>query len=284
MGRSRFWDVLLLPGLVWLILLFLVPMGIVVAVSVAGYDILGRPVFAWHPGNYLNVLQWDNIRILLRSLTYAGVTTIICLAIGYPVAYTIARFAGRYKLPLIGLVVFPWLVDYLVRIYAWMIILGDNGLINGMLQSLGVKGKPPLQITQTPYAVILGLVYSYFPMMVLPLFAALDHIDSAIIEAGKDLYGTPTKTFLHVTLPVSWMGVTTGCLFVFLPCVGDFANAALLGGPSTYMVGNLITDQFSGAGDWNFGAGMTVLVMTFMWILILAYMLLSRRAVSSQAS
>jgi len=263
---------MLLPGVIWLALLFIVPLGIVVAVSFATSDIINRPVFGWHPENFSAVFDPLYLRLVTRSLGYAALTTVLCFVVAYPVAYTIARFGGRYRNVLIGVVVLPWLVDYLVRIYAWVVILGNEGIVNSVLSHLGMSGTPPVQMTNTPFAVIAGLVYAYFPLMVMPLYATLERLDQSLIEAGKDLYGTPRSTFLHVTLPFSTPGIIAGCLLVFLPCVGDFATARLLGGTSTYMIGNLIADQFQQSGDWPFGAAVTVVVMSLMWLIIVAYL------------
>jgi spermidine/putrescine transport system permease protein len=268
---------MLLPGVVWLALLFLVPMCIVVAVSFATSDIINRPVFGWHPSNFRTVFDPLYVRVVARSVGFAGLTTALCLVLGYPVAYTIARFGGRYRNLLIGVVVLPWLIDYLVRIYAWVVILGNEGIINTVLSHLGWSGTPPIQLTNTPYAVIAGLVYAYFPLMVMPLYAVLEQLDKSLIEAGKDLYASPRSTFWHVTLPLSTPGVVAGSLLVFLPCVGDFATARLLGGTSTYMVGNLISDQFQQSGDWPFGAAITVILMGLMWLIILTYLVYAWR-------
>lgn len=273
MRRSGFWNVLLAPGTIWLVLLFVVPLAIIVVVSFATSNIINRPVLGWHPDNYSQVFQLLYLRLLLRSLGYAGLTMTLCLLVGYPVAYTVARFGGRRRNLLIALVVLPWLIDYLVRIYAWVVILGNDGLVNGLLHRLGVAGTPPVQLTNTPLAVITGLVYSYFPLMVMPLYATLEQLDPSLIEAGKDLYAGPRRTFWHVTLPNSIQGVVAGCLLVFLPAVGDFATAKLLGGTSTYMIGNLISDQFQESGVWPFGAAITVVLMGFMWLVIVAYLI-----------
>lgn len=268
---------MLFPGVVWLALLFLVPLGIVVAVSFATSDIINRPVFGWHPSNYSMAFEPLYLRVLARSIGFAALTTVLCLLIGYPVAYTIARYGGRYRNLLIGVVVLPWLIDYLVRIYAWVVILGNEGIVNTILSHLGWSGTPPVQLTNTPYAVIAGLVYAYFPLMVMPLYATLEQLDESVIEAGKDLYASPRRTFYHVTLPISAPGVIAGSLLVFLPCVGDFATARLLGGTSTYMIGNLISDQFQQSGDWPFGATITVVLMSLMWLVIVAYLIYAWR-------
>jgi len=265
------WRLFLIPGAMWLVVLFVVPVGFIVAVSFGTVDIVGAPVYGWHPGNYTPILQSIYIRVLLRSLTFALATTVICILLGYPVAYFVVRFGGRYKGLLLGLVILPWFVDYLVRIYAWVSLLGDQGFLNGLLHAFGMPGSPPLRLINTPYAVIGGLTYDYLPFMILPLFAVLDQIGDAVIEAGKDLYGTPAQTFFRVTLPMSLPGLMAGCVLVFLPSAGDFATAQLLGGPNSYMMGNLIDGVFEGGGFWPFGAALTALVLAVLFVPMLLY-------------
>ena len=168
--------------------------------------------------------------VLLRSVGYALATVVLCLLIGYPIAYYIARFGGRWKTLLIALVVLPFLVNYLVRTYAWVAILSDEGLVNGILADIGIA-ENGVRFVNTSWAVIGGLVYGYLAFMILPLYAALDRMDPSLIEAGKDLYGTRWQTFWHVTWPAAFQGVAAGCVLVFLPAVGDFISAQLLGGP-----------------------------------------------------
>ena len=172
-------------------------------------------------------------------------------------AYYIAVFGGRWKHVLVALVVLPFFVNYLVRTYAWIAMLGDDGLVNGLFGT-------DVRFINTPYAVIGGLVYGYLAFMLLPIYAALDRMDPSLIEAGKDLYGSRWQTFLHVTLPHTRQGVFAGMVLVFLPAVGDFVSAQLLGGPDEYMVGNLIQQQFFGAEDWPFGAALTTVMMVFL--------------------
>ncbi|HVB41835.1 MAG TPA: ABC transporter permease [Streptosporangiaceae bacterium] len=277
--RSRLSRVFLLPGAVWLLILFVVPFGIVIAVSLGTTNVVGFPVYGWHPGNYAMVFQPLFLPVLLRSVLFAVVTTALCLLIGYPVAYTVARFGGRYKNALIALLLLPWFVDYLVRIYAWVVILGNEGLLNGLLAKLGMHGNPPVRFIDTPYAVIGGLVYDYLPFMIFPIYAALEQMNPAVIEAGKDLYGTPGRTFWHVTWPSSLQGVLAGCVLVSLPAVGDFATAQLLGGPNTYMIGNLISDQMvEVTGAWPFGAALTVVLMALLSFAVIAYVRSAARA------
>jgi spermidine/putrescine transport system permease protein len=279
--RRGLWHAFLVPPGLWLLALYLVPIGFIAAVSVATVDFIGNPVYGWNTGNYHEVLSSTFLPPLERSLLYALATTIICLAVGYPTAYVVARYGGRLRHVLIALLILPWFVDYLVRIYAWVAIFGDKGLVNGVLGDLGMGGEPPVTFLNTTWAVIGGLVYSYFPFMILPIYAAVERMDSALVEAGKDLYATPLRTFLHVTLPETFQGVLGGCVLVFLPAAGDFANAQLLGGPNQTMIGNLIQDQFSGSGDWPLGSAMTVVFMAILALFMIFYLRSSARAAST---
>jgi spermidine/putrescine transport system permease protein len=268
---NRLWRLLLLPGALWLVLLFVVPFLVVIAVSVGTTDTLGRPVFGFDLSNYPQVFDPLFIPLLLRSAGFAIATTLLCLLIGYPVAYMIARYGGRYRNLLVVLIIVPWFADYLVRIYAWFVILGDQGVVNGLLHFLGMPGNPPVIFLNTPLSVIGGLVYDYLPYMILPIYAALERMDPSVIEAGKDLYGSPFRTFWHVTWPYTLSGVIAGSVLVGLPAVGDFATAQILGGPNTYMIGNLINDTFS-TGYWPFGAAVTVVLMAILSLVMIFYL------------
>jgi spermidine/putrescine transport system permease protein len=262
---NAFWRRFLVPGALWLAFFFAVPFGIAIAISFGQAAEFGGVLYGWHPENYADALDPLFAPILLRSVGYAAATAFLCLAIGYPVAYTIARYGGRWKNALIALVLLPFLINYLVRTYAWVALLSDEGLLSR------VAGEP-LGVINTPVAVIGGLVYGYLGFMILPIYASLERMDPALIEAGKDLYGTPRQTFRHVTWPQTLPGVTAGALLVFLPAVGDFVSAQLLGGPDTYMIGNLIQQQFYGADNWPFGAALTVVLMAFLMIFMVLYL------------
>ncbi len=272
MSANRLWRFLLLPGGLWLLVLFIAPFGMVIAMSVATTDFLGRPVFGWYPENYTQVFDPLYVPVMLRSVGFSLATTLLCLLIGYPVAYMIARYAGRYKNLLVVLIILPWFADYLVRIYAWFVLLGDEGVVNGILRAIGVPGDPPVLFLNTPTAVIGGLVYDYLPFMILPIYASLERMNPSLIEAGKDLYGTPLQTFINVTWPATIQGVIAGAVLVGLPAVGDFATVQILGGPNTYMIGNLIQEQFTAGGFWPFGAALTIVLMALLSILIVIYM------------
>jgi spermidine/putrescine transport system permease protein len=264
-SENRFAAAFLVPGGLWLLLLFVVPLGFLLAISFGHTDDLGEAIYGTSLHNYERVFDPDFLPVLFRSVGFALATVVLCLLIGYPVAYYIAIFGGRWKTVLLVLVVLPFFVNYLIRTYAWIALLGDDGLVNGVLDS-------QLRFLNTPYAVIGGLVYGFLTFMILPIYAALDRMDPALIEAGKDLYGGPWQTFLNVTLPHTMQGVLAGSVLVFLPAVGDFVSASLLGGPEEVMVGNLIQQQFQASDNWPFGAALTTAMMTFLMIFMLLYL------------
>jgi len=279
---GRFWDRFLVPGGVWLVVLFAIPCVLVLALSFGYVDDLGRAVYSTKTNNYADAFDPIYIPVLLRSVLYAGITTLLCLVIGYPVAYYIARYGGRYRSALIALLVLPFFVNYLVRTYAWVALLADEGLVNNTLTDLGIIGEP-LRLINTPGAVIGGLTYGYLVFMILPVYGSIERLDRSVIEAGKDLYGTPLQTFIHVTLPQTRQGILAGAVLCFLPSVGDFVSAQLLGGPSTYMVGNLIQDQFFAANNWPFGAALTVVMMLFLSVWMVFYLRSAARDVRGAA-
>lgn len=272
-GRAL-WAAMLAPSALILILLFVVPLGMLAAFSFGTVDVLGRPQLGFSLDSYEQVLQGYNVAIVVRTVWYAAAATLICLLLGYAVAYTAARFAGRWSVLLVVLVVVPWLVSYVVRIYAWKQLLGDEGIVNSALTTVGVT---PVSWIGTPYAVIGGLVYSYLPLMVLPLYAALRDMDPALIDAGKDLFGTPRKTFWFVTLPSTRTGVVGGCMLVFLPALGDFATAQFLGGARSTMVGNIIADQFVASGQQTFGAALSMGLVVMLVLTVVVSSVLNRR-------
>jgi spermidine/putrescine transport system permease protein len=264
-SEQRFAAGFLVPGALWLLAFFLVPIGILLAISFGYTDELGNSIYSTRLDNFEQAFDPLFAPVLLRSVGFAAATVALCLLIGYPVAYYIARFGGRRKNVLLALVVLPFFVNYLVRTYAWVAILGDEGVFNGALNT-------EIRFLNTPWAVIGGLVYGYLAFMILPIYAALDRMDPALIEAGKDLYGGRWQTFRHVTLPHTIQGVLAGAVLVFLPAVGDFVAAQLLGGPDEFMVGNLIQQQFLAADNWPFGAALTVVMMTFLLIWMVLYL------------
>jgi spermidine/putrescine transport system permease protein len=269
-NENRFATAFLVPGGLWLLLLFVVPVVLVLALSFGYTDDLGEAIYDTRLDNYERLIDPDYVPVLLRSVGFALAAVVLCLLIGYPVAYYIAVFGGRWKNVLIALVVLPFFINYLIRTYAWIAMLGDDGLVNGVLDS-------SIRFINTPYAVVGGLVYGFLAFMILPIYAALDRMDPALIEAGKDLYGGPWETFRHVTLPHTIQGVLAGSVLVFLPAVGDFVAASLLGGPGEVMIGNLIQQQFQASDNWPFGAALTIAMMAVLLILMSFYLRASAR-------
>jgi spermidine/putrescine transport system permease protein len=269
-SETRFATAFLVPGGLWLLALFVTPLVFLLAISFGYTDDLGEAIYSTRLDNYERLVDPDYLPVLFRSVGFALATVVLCLLIGYPVAYYIAIFGGRWKNVLVALVVLPFFVNYLIRTYAWIAMLGDDGLVNGVLDS-------SVRFVNTPYAVIGGLVYGFLAFMILPIYAALDRMDPALIEAGKDLYGGPWQTFRNVTLPHTMQGVLAGSVLVFLPAVGDFVSASLLGGPEEVMVGNLIQQQFQASDNWPFGAALTVATMAFLLIWMTLYLRASAR-------
>jgi spermidine/putrescine transport system permease protein len=264
-NENRFASAFLVPGGLWLVALFATPLICLLALSFGYTDDLGEALYGWNPENYSRVFDADLLPVLVRSVGFALATVVLCLLIGYPVAYYIAIFGGRWKNVLLALVVLPFFVNDLVRTYAWIAMLGDDGLVNGVLGG-------DVRFLNTPYAVIGGLVYGFLTFMILPVYASLDRMDPSLIEAGKDLYGGPWQTFRNVTWPHTMQGVLAGSVLVFLPAVGDFVSASLLGGPDDVMVGNLIQQQFQASDNWPFGAALTVVMMAFLLIWMSLYL------------
>lgn len=280
-GRRHLYDLLGGPGLALLAILFVGPLIAVLVFSVGTTDILGRPQLGFSLDSYRNALQPYVIPTLIRTVAFGFLTTLICLVVGYPVAYLAARFAGRWGQLIIGALVLTWLVDYLVRIFAWTTLLDREGLVDDVIAALGFDR---IQLLATNTATVIGLVYGYLPLMILPIYAALESFDTAQIDAGKDLYGTPTRTFLHVTLPGTGRGIIGGVLLVFLPTLGDFATAQFLGGPSSTMIANLINTQFANGGSITFGSALTVALLALLGGSLIVILAVTRWALGSRPS
>jgi spermidine/putrescine transport system permease protein len=279
MKQTTLARISLLPGTLWLIVLFIAPWAVVVAVSLATTNILGLPVYGTHFGNYSQIVQPQVLGVFGRSLSYAAIATAVCLLLGYTTAYTVARYGGRYRHLIILLALVPWLVDYLVRIYSWIQILGQGGVLNSLVHALG--GNVNVDLLGHTYTVIGGLAYSYLPYMILAVYVSVEQLDDSVLEAGRDLYGSSRAVFTHVTLPCTLPGVLSGCLLVFLPAIGDFATAQLLGSPDQYMVGNIISNDASTPGGLPISAGLTVLLIGVLGVVALAYMAAARPLVRS---
>ncbi|MDF3056025.1 MAG: transporter permease [Rariglobus sp.] len=276
--RPRVWGwVLLAPMLAWLVLFVLVPMAILLVYSFCTRDDLGRVVFEFTFENYQRVFDPIYLRILGRSIGYAALTTGICLLMGYPVAWFIARQRENVRNWLLLLVMIPFWTSFLIRTYAWMTILKGNGLLSGLLLSAGVI-PAPLEILYTPAAAIIGLVYAYLPFMILPIYGSAEKLDNALVEAAHDLGAGPVRAFSEVIVPLTWPGIAAGILLVFVPAIGMFAITDLMGGARVPMIGNVIHNQFIKAGNQPFGAALGII---FTLMFVVAYTLAQRRGRSS---
>jgi spermidine/putrescine transport system permease protein len=256
--RKRFW--LILPPAASLFLFFVVPLTLVLAVSFASRGTYGGIEWTFTLENYRSILDPLYLRVFWRSLWMAVLTTVLCLILGFPLAYLIARAPKRWQSLLLLLIIIPFWTNFLVRTYAWMFILRTEGLLNTILLEIGLIDQP-LNLLFTDTAVIIGLVYGYLPFMVLPLYAALERLDPAMIEAARDLYATSRQVFTRVILPLAKPGVVAGCLLVFIPTIGAYVTPDLLGGARTLMIGNLIQQQYLVVRDWPFGSALSFVLM-----------------------
>ncbi len=261
---------LLTPAAFWLGLFFLAPLLLILAYSFGTSGVYGGITLGFNPGNYLKVFDPLYLEIVGRTLIIALTNTLLCLALGYPLAYFIAFRGGRWRSALILLVMVPFWTSLLVRAYSWVVILGGNGLANKALQFLGITDGP-ITLIFTPQAVLMGMFYSYLPFMILPLYAALEKFDASLKEAAQDLGASRWHTFWRVTFPLSMPGVIAGSILVFIPSAGEFVIPDLLGGSRTMMTGNLIQNQFLQARDWAFGSALSVMLAVLMLGAIMFY-------------
>ncbi len=259
------------PLLLWLLLFVIVPTGMLVLYSFMQRDGLGRIVFEFSWENYLRAFDWIWLRILLVSIWYAFLTTVICMAVGYPAAYFIGRAPDRWRNLLMTLVMVPFWTSFLIRTYAWISILSSEGLLNATLQTAGIT-TAPIGFMYTPFAVVLGLVYSYLPFMILPIYTSVERLDGAMIEAAYDLGAGPVRAFSKVIIPLTRPGIVAGTLLVFVPSIAMFAITTLMGGGTNPTIGETIQKQFTSAGNQPFGAALGTLLL----ILFLASLWLTR--------
>lgn len=278
-GRRLF---ILLPY-VWLLLFFLIPFVFVLKISFSE-ALIARPPYAplisfSEDGPKLNIslfsyafIASDPLYILayLHSLRLAAVSTALCLLIGYPMAYAIARARGGMQLALLMLVIIPFWSSFLVRVYAWKVVLQGNGLFNSALMWLGIIDQP-LAILHSDTAVLLGIVYSYLPFMILPLYAQLARLDFSLVEAALDLGSRPFEAFLKVTLPLSLPGIVAGTMLVMIPAIGEFVIPELLGGPDTIMIGRVLWNEFFANRDWPMASAVAVIVLLILVLPLMAF-------------
>jgi putrescine transport system permease protein len=264
---------------VFLLLVFLLPFLVIFKISVSEMDtVFFKDVFTWADdalsikirlGNYM-VLAQDSLYLdtYLSSLRFAALTTAICLFIAYPFAYFLARSSADQRGALLMLVMLPFWTSFLLRVYAWKMLLADNGVFNNLALAAGLIAEP-IQMMNTSFSLVLGMVYTYLPFMILPLYANLVKMDLRLLEAAMDLGATPWQAFWRITVPLSKGGIVAGSMLVFIPCVGEFVIPELLGGPQTLMIGRVLWDEFFSNNDWPMAASVAV-VMVLLIIVPLA--------------
>jgi spermidine/putrescine transport system permease protein len=271
MNRLR--AVFLAPAWAVYTLLFFAPMAVIGAYSLLTRGTYGGVGTPWNAESWARLADPLYLVILLRSFALAGIATAICLALGFPLALFIARSGARRNLYL-QLVIIPFWTSFLVRTYAWMFLLRETGLVNSALAALGLI-REPLPLLYNDGAVVLGLVYGYLPFMVLPLYATLERMDRALLEAAADLGARPWSALWRVVIPLSAPGIRAGAILVFIPCLGAYLTPDLMGGGKTIMIGNLVQNQFTTARDWPFGAAISLALMAVVMVLLMA--LIGRR-------
>ena len=272
--RNAWRTVLIFVPYFWLFLFFLVPFGIVLKISLAE-AVIARPPFTplleWVDGTILEIrITFDNFLFLiedplywtgyLNSLKLATISTICCLLLGYPMAYAIARASKSMRNVYLMMIILPFWTSFLLRIYAWMGMLNNNGVINSLLSWLGVISEP-IGFMHTEFAVFLGITYSYLPFMILPLYANLERMDLSLHEAAMDLGSRPVRVFFDVTLPLSMPGIIAGSLLVFIPATGEYVIPALLGSPDNLMIGRVLFDEFFSNRDWPVASAVAIVLL-----------------------
>ena len=271
-AQRRGWGwLLLIPGMLWLAIFFLFPTVQLFFTSL--YDPSGSYVsgyaMTWHIANYADAVK-DTANLFIRSFLYAGITTVVCLVLAYPLAYAIAFKAGRWKNVMLVLVIAPFFTSFLLRTLSWRAILADQGPVTSFLQTIAILPDDG-RLLATPVAVIAGLVYNFLPFMTLPLYASLDKVDYRLIEAAGDLYSSPFTGFRKVTFPLSLPGVVSGTLLTFIPSSGDYINAELLGTPNQYMIGNRIQAAFLTEHNYPLAATLSVILMVVVVSMVVVY-------------
>jgi spermidine/putrescine transport system permease protein len=287
--RSSSW-VLLLPATVWYVIFFLVPMTFPLVFSFATSDPNGGVILKLNTNNYPRFFDCDvgayfvfgeciYVKIFVQTILFALLGTAMCLLIAYPLAYFLATRVGKWRTTLLVLIIIPFWTSFLIRTYAWQVILADQGLINSFLFSLGlVTDLGRLPLLYNPFAVFLGIVYNYLPLMVFPLFVSLERLDKTLLEASKDLGANRIATFRQVTLPLTSPGLYTGILLTFIPLTGEYIIPNLLGGSKTVLMGNLIGNQYLQARDWAFGAASAMILIVTLVLFVTLWFRASKGA------
>ncbi len=261
---------LISPANLYLFVFMIVPLVLVIGLSFLSRGTYGEVEFVFNPLNYLRLFDPIYGKIMLYSLGVGFGTTAFSILIGYPLAYYIARAPVRQRSILLFLILVPFWTNFVIRVYAWIMILRAGGFLDGVLQWLHITTEP-LGLLYTPTAVMIGMVYEFLPFMVLPLYTSLEKIENAVLEAAADLGAPPWRVFLRVTLPLSVPGMIAGTILVFIPAMGMFVIPDLMGGAKTILIGNVIRNQFLTARDWPFGAAASMILMLMTLLLTLYY-------------
>jgi spermidine/putrescine transport system permease protein len=267
-NRGAFW-LLGLPGTFWLVIFFLIPLGIIWAMSFGEKTSITDIAITGTLSNYIRTFDAVYVQILLKSVWISAIATALCLAIAYPIAFGICFAPAKWKPWLLLAIILPFWINLLIRTYALIAVFRTNGYVNYTLEffynlcglSLLFGPFQPLEMLYNNFAVVAGLVYVYMPFMVLPLYATIERLDRSFLEASLDLGASQWRTFLSVTVPLTMPGIISGIILVFIPCLGSFLTPDLLGGANAVMIGNVIERQFKAANDWPFGAALSFLLM-----------------------
>ncbi|HDX9612354.1 spermidine/putrescine ABC transporter permease PotB [Bacillus toyonensis] len=263
-------KLLALPTVAWLLIFFLVPLVFVLGFAFMQRGAYGTVEMQFTLDNIVRVFDPLYMGTLWETVKIAVITTVLCLLIGYPFAYTITIVDRKYRSILLLLATIPFWINFLVRSYAWIVILRSQGLVNTLLLKLGIISEPLNLLYNTP-SVILGMVYSLLPFMILPVYAAIEQLDKRKLEAAYDLGATPIKAFWNVTVPMTMSGIATGSILVFVSSIGMFVVSDVMGGSKVALIGNVIQNQFLGARDWPFGSALSMIVVLFSVLLIYLY-------------
>lgn len=258
------------PVTLWLVLLVAIPLIYVGVMSFCSIDQYYNVTYQFTLDNFTRLFDPNYIKIYGQSLLIAFFTTLICILIGYPFAYIIARTKSKYKKLLYMLVIIPFWTNSLIRIYGWRTFLGTNGWLNMLLMKLGLTGEP-IQFLYHVSTTIFGMVYCLLPFMILPLYTAIEKLDTSLLEASSDLGAKPVKTFLNVILPLTSSGIFSGSIMVFIPCLGYFFVSDILGGGNSDVIGNLIERQFQSGNNWPLGAALSIILILITLILVTIY-------------
>ena len=254
-------GLLVLPGVGWLLAFFLLPLFIIFVVSFGSKDATGHVVLSdLGLRNYIEATKPEFLPAFANSVRYSLLTTILSLAIGYPIAFWISRFGGRHKILLLILVMLPFWTSYLIRTYAWMIILRDNGVANSLLMGLGLTSEP-IPFLNTDFSVVLGMTYGFLPFAILPLYVSIDRLDDNLVQAGRDLYASGRGAFLHVMLPLTMPGIIAAAILTFIPAMGDYVTPDLLGGAQTSTIAKVVQVLFTSGRDWPYGSALGFMLM-----------------------